>query len=176
MFYQLIPPDIANILGFAALVLYSFTLIPSITRAILPQFRMAKFTLVFNKNRRIIGILAWLFGLLHGVLITIERNLNFFDPAVILKYSQGIVLLTVFTILAATSNDFSVKHLKKNWKRLHKISYLMVFVLIWHVIDKVRPQWTYVTPIGLLMLLVLAFSLVYRYFKAKKRRQKIPLP
>jgi sulfoxide reductase heme-binding subunit YedZ len=169
-------PSLANILGFLSLIFFALSLTPSIVRALFVNLRNTKVINFLSKKRRIVGILVFIFGLLHGIVIGFERNLNFFELPVIIKYLQGVILLSVFCLLTITSNDYSVKKLKKNWKRLHRLSYAMVFVAIWHILDKVKPQWTIITPIALIILFTLAISLVLRYNKAKKRRRKIPLP
>ncbi|HEY9813316.1 MAG TPA: iron reductase, partial [Candidatus Sericytochromatia bacterium] len=50
------------------------------------------------------------------------------------------------------SNDWSVKKLKKNWKRLHQLTYCAMFLLAWHIWDKMSEHWSLITPLGILAL------------------------
>ncbi|WP_306557866.1 ferric reductase-like transmembrane domain-containing protein [Nostoc sp. 'Peltigera malacea cyanobiont' DB3992] len=75
-------------------------------------------------------------ALLHAFLLVKKRDLDFLDPNTYWIYIQGISTLIIFTLLAITSNDWSVKRLKKNWKRLHTLTYLAMFLLTWHVWTK----------------------------------------
>ncbi len=79
-----------------------------------------------------------------------KRNFDVWDIKAYYIYLQGIVLLSIFTVLAITSNDWSVKKLKKNWKRLHRLTYLAMFLLVWHVGDRMFGHWTYLTPLGII--------------------------
>ncbi|CDX58008.1 hypothetical protein MPL3365_290045 [Mesorhizobium plurifarium] len=38
----------------------------------------------------------------------------------------------IFIALAATSNDFAVRTLRRNWKRLHRVVYLAALLLFVH--------------------------------------------
>lgn len=158
------PPRIENFLAFIALVLFILTLTPSIIRVVYPGLSRLKVVRFLTKYRREVGILTWLFGLLHGTAIVIVRKLDFTHPKTYITYFQGLTLLTIFTLLAVTSNDLSVKKLKNNWKKLHRLSYLALFILPWHVYDKMYGHWTWVTPLGLGLLLITIYYFCVRWF------------
>ncbi len=143
---------LANFLGFIALAAYIVTLLPTILRIVFPQTKETGIPKWLLKRRRIIGIIAFFLALAHGFLLVKKRNIDFFDLKTFWIYSQGIVTFTIFTLLTITSNDWSVKKLKKNWKQLHKLTYLAMFLLIWHIWDKMSGHWTYLTPIGLVII------------------------
>jgi methionine sulfoxide reductase heme-binding subunit len=151
-----------NLFGFSALVLYVLTLLPGIIRTVLPQYRTKKWSIYLLRHRRNIGILAFFVVLIHGILIGYTRQLNFLDPAVILKYIQGITTFTIFTLLAITSNDYSVHHLKHNWRRLHSLTYVAIFILVWHILDKMYGHWSGFTYISLLLLFITVCLFMYR--------------
>lgn len=140
---------LANLLGFIALVSYIVTLLPTILRIVFPRTKETGIPKLLLKRRRIIGIIAFFLALAHGFLLVKKRSLDFFDLKTFWIYSQGIITFTIFTLLTITSNDWSVKKLKKNWKQLHKLTYLAMFLLIWHIWDKMSGHWTYLTPISL---------------------------
>lgn len=146
------PSPLPNILGFLALVSYIVTLLPTILRIVFPKAKKAGITQWLLKFRRLIGIIAFFLALFHGCILIKRRQVDFGDPKTFLIYSQGIATFTIFTVLAITSNDWSVKKLKKNWKQLHKLTYLAMFLLSWHIWDKMAEHWTYLTPIGIVSI------------------------
>jgi sulfoxide reductase heme-binding subunit YedZ len=59
-----------------------------------------------------LGVAAFSFGLSHGVLLILERNLSLSDLQTYIKHFHGISILFILTVLAFTSNDWSVKKVK----------------------------------------------------------------
>ena len=164
---------LANSLGFLALGSYILTLVPTNLRIVFPQTKRTSIPKWLLKHRRLIGILSFLLALGHGYLLVIKRDFDFFDPSTYWIYIQGVSTFTVFTLLAITSNDWSVKRLKKNWKRLHSQTYLAMFLLTWHVWDKMSEHWSYLTPIGLVaMVAIIALFLVRRWLERQDKQQK----
>ena len=105
-------------------------------------------------------------GLNHGVLLIIKLNLNLLEPHTYLKYFQGFSTLTIFTLLAFTSHDQAVKNLKTKWKKLHRLTYLAIFILPWHILDKMSGHWTYITPIAVLLTTAIAILFSVRQYKS----------
>lgn len=167
------PAPLANILGFLALSCYIVTLVPSIARTVFPSLKKNQTLIWLLKYRRHIGVAAFSFGLNHGVLLGIERHISLLDPHTYLEYFQGISLMIIFTVLAVTSNDWSVKSLKANWRKLHQITYLGFFLVPWHIIDKMANHWTRLTPIGLLMISVMIVLFTQRkWLEWKQQNEK----
>jgi methionine sulfoxide reductase heme-binding subunit len=71
---------------------------------------------------------------------------NVFEPNFVWNAWHGISLLIIFGLLTATSNDWSMKVMKKNWKRLHTLTYIAMFLMGVHVWDKMSVHWTVLTP------------------------------
>lgn len=167
------PTPLPNILGCLALASYIVTLLPTILRIVFPQTKGTGVPQWLLKRRRIIGIIAFCFALAHGCLFIEKRNIDFADPKTFLIYFQGITTLTIFTILAITSNDWSVKKLKKNWKQLHKLTYIAMFLLTWHIWDKMKGHWTHLTPIVTVAITgVSALFLLRLWIERKNQPQK----
>jgi sulfoxide reductase heme-binding subunit YedZ len=162
-----------NLLGFVALGFYIATLLPTTLRIVVPRSRQNDIPKILLKYRRAIGVLAFCFALWHGWLLVKKRNFDFFDLQTYWIYIQGITTFIIFTLLAITSNDWSIKRLKKNWKRLHSLTYLAMFLLTWHVWDKMAQHWSYVTPIslvGIVSINILFF--LRRWIESKKPKSK----
>ncbi len=173
-------PVMANILGLLALISYIVTLLPTILRIVFPRTKETGIPQRLLKHRRLIGILAFCFALGHGFLLVTKRNFDFFDLKTFWIYIQGVTTFTIFTILAITSNDWSVKKLKKNWKQLHKLTYFAMFLLTWHIWDKMSGHWTYLTPFGIgaisgTTVFFLARLGIERRDKQQKTKGKAPL-
>jgi methionine sulfoxide reductase heme-binding subunit len=163
---------LSNGLGFLALGGYILTLLPTNLRIVFPQTKQNRIPKWLLKNRRLIGILSFLLALGHGYLLAKKRDFDFFDPSTFLVYIQGVSTFTIFALLAITSNDWSVKRLKKNWKRLHSLTYLAMFLLTWHVWDKMADHWSYLTPLGLVTIVALNLLYLHRRQIEHRNQQK----
>ncbi len=167
------PAPLANQMGFIALALYILTLLPTILRIVFPQTKQTEVPKYLLKNRRIIGIFAFICAVIHGYFLVKKRDLDLFDLKTSWIYIQGVSTFIIFTLLAITSNDWSVKRLKKNWKRLHSLTYLAMFLLTWHVWDKMSGHWSFLTPIGIVG--IVAFNILYlvrRWIERRNQKQK----
>lgn len=169
-------PSLANVLGVMALVSYSITLLPTILRIVFPQTKETGIPKLLLKHRRIIGIISFFLALGHGLLMIQKRNFDFSDLKTFEIYIQGITTFTIFTLLAITSNNWSVKKLNKNWKQLHKLTYLAMFVLTWHILDKMSGHWTYLTPISIVIIVGIIALFAIRLRIEHQSKQKISQP
>lgn len=145
----------SSIFAFLSLIMYSLSLLPGLLHFTNPDLLKNNLFMIISKHRRNIGVLAFVFGLMHGISVALSRNIDFSQPSTYLKYSQGILLLGIFLILSLTSNNWSIHHLKQNWKKLHRLTYLVMFVLVWHIIDKMSNSWSLITPLALGICLIL---------------------
>lgn len=161
------PAPIANILGFFALLTYIATLLPSLIKLVFPATKKNKFLAQLLKYRRHLGVAAFSLGLNHGVLLIIKLHLNLFELHTYIRYFQGFSTLCIFTLLAFTSNDQAVKNLKAKWKKLHQLTYLAIFILPWHILDKMSGHWTYITPIAVSLTIGIATLFIIRQYKSK---------
>ena len=162
-----------NNLGFLALTGYLLTLSPTILRTVFPQTRQAGILKSLLKHRRIIGIIAFFLALGHGLILVKKRDMDFLDLKTYWMYSSGVATFIIFTLLAITSNDWSIKRLKKNWKRLHSLSYLAIFLLAWHIWGQMLNHWSYLTPIGLVAIVAIAILfLIRRWIEHRNQQQK----
>lgn len=154
-----------NIFGFLTLLIYIATLVPALIRVLTPRFRTNTVIQFLTRHRRWVGVTAFFTGLVHGLLITVERQLDFSQPGTWVKYFQGITLLTIFTLLTITSNDWSVRHLRQNWRRLHALTYVALIVLPWHILDKMAGQWSVFTPFAVVLSFGTILFVVFRKVK-----------
>lgn len=160
---------LANFLGFLALSSYIVTLLPTILRIVFPQTKKTHIPKLLLKYRRQMGLIAFVLALAHGFLLIRKRNFDFFDLQTYWIYIQGVTTFVIFTLLAITSNNWSMRKLKRNWKKLHSLTYLAMFLLTWHVWDKMSAHWSFLTPIGMLELIVIISLFMWR-----KRLENMP--
>jgi sulfoxide reductase heme-binding subunit YedZ len=163
---------LANVLGFIALVSYIATLLPTTLRIVFPQTKETGIPQWLLKRRRIIGIIAFFLVLGHGFLMVQKRNFDFFDIKTFWIYVQGVSTFIIFMLLSITSNNWSVKKLKKNWKQLHKLTYVAMFILIWHIWDKMSGHWTYLTPISLIATTLITVLFIIRLWIERQDKQQ----
>ncbi len=162
---------LANYLGLLALICYIVTLLPTILRIVFPITKKTEIPKLLLKHRRQVGVMAFILALFHGVLLVSKRNFDFLDIQTYWIYVQGVVTFIIFTLLTITSNDWSMKKMKKNWKKLHELTYLAMFLLVWHVIDKMWGHWSYLTPLG--MVGITGITVLFIMRKIRERSNKL---
>ncbi len=89
-------------------------------------FRSSKWAGWLRRRRRDLGVATFFYCATHTVIYL--ENLESFQAAVNENLQPplltGWIALIVFFLLAATSNDYSVRALRGSWKSLHKLVYL----------------------------------------------------
>ncbi|MEM8779780.1 MAG: ferric reductase-like transmembrane domain-containing protein [Cyanobacteria bacterium P01_G01_bin.49] len=162
-------PSAANLFGFLAIVAYILTLLPTTLRVISPPIKKTGIPKLLLQNRRLMGILAFALTVAHGHLMLRKRHFDFLDHQTYVVYCQGIITFIIFASLTITSNDWSVRKLKKHWKMLHSLTYIAMFLLLWHVFDKMDGHWTYLTPISAVgMVGIVILFLLRKIIEIKK--------
>ena len=166
---------LANYLGFLALICYIITLLPSTLRVVFPRTKKTEIPKLLLKYRRQIGVISFFFALGHGVLLVSKRNFDFYDIQTYSIYLTGVATFIIFTLLTITSNDWSIKKMKKNWKKLHELTYVAMFILILHIIKTMSGHWSYLTPFGMIgitgiTVLFIARKLIERQKKLAKSK------
>ena len=116
-------------------------------------------------RRRYFGVAAFFYAMMHTV-IYIDRKQGL---ELILKEAgeypmwTGWLALLIFITLALTSNDASVRRLKRSWKKLHRWIYPAAILVFIH--------WVFIAfsavP-GLIHLSILVFLEAYRVWKSRK--------
>jgi len=89
------------------------------------------------KLRRPLGLYAFLYAFAHFLIfagLDYRFDLNFLPDAILEKpfILLGSAALFILTLLAITSFRWWMKRLGKNWKRLHKLIYLAVLLVLIH--------------------------------------------
>ena len=98
---------------------------------LLPQARWLRW---LRRRRRYLGVASFAYGLLHAA-VYLERQQSLsaiFEDAVAAAMWTGWLALLVMLILAATSNDRSVRRLGRRWPLLHRAVYLAAVLSFAH--------------------------------------------
>lgn len=110
--------------------------------------------------RRPLGLYAFLYVCLHlAIFAGIDYALNLRlildgivnNPYVVVGFTAFLLLIP----LAATSTKASMRRLGKNWKRLHKLTYLIGILAIWHFLWLVKDNGEALIYAGILAFLFL---------------------
>lgn len=96
-----------------------------------------------NRHRRMIGVAACLYGLLHfSFHVLYEGDLD----SLLWSFSKpfiwfGAAGLFILVVLALTSNQWSMRKLGKKWKLLHRLAYVAAALLIYHQAIAGKGHW-----------------------------------
>ncbi|MEM1167980.1 MAG: ferric reductase-like transmembrane domain-containing protein [Cyanobacteria bacterium P01_H01_bin.35] len=164
-------PNFPSYLGFLAVCAYIITLLPTILRIVFPVTKNTGIPKILLKYRRQIGVISFVFGAAHGILLFMKRNFDVFDIESYVIYLQGIIILAIFAVLAITSNNWSLKKLKKDWIKLHYLTYTLMFLLTWHISEKMFGHWSYLTPLGIIGTTGISILfLIRKWIEYKKKK------
>ena len=131
-----------------------------VTLAVTPLRRLfpnKRWTALLQKRRRDLGVATFLYALLHAIAYLVYKK----SVPVILEEGIGFGMLTgwlamlIFLPLAATSNDFAVRRLKRGWKTLHRIIYAGAVLTFAHWVGTAFDPTAGYVHLGLLALLMI---------------------
>lgn len=118
--------------GEAALILLGIVLLPGI----LGRFSIEiKVTRIITTYRRQLGILTFLLALTHYIFVRLLGYVTGVFPFKLpfpLFEIMGMSALFIMSLLFLTSNNTSIKKLGKWWKRLHRLIYIIVWLVVLH--------------------------------------------
>ncbi|MBI4037426.1 ferric reductase-like transmembrane domain-containing protein [Candidatus Curtissbacteria bacterium] len=150
--------------GQGAITLLGIVVIPGILGRFGIEIPITRTITLF---RRRLGILVFLLGLTHYLLVRLLSiilgyiKFQIFPP---LFELLGMSTLSLLFLLFLTSNNKSVRSLGKWWKRLHRLIYLVLWLLVFHTGLQRISKWTLF--IGLFALLEI---ISFIYLKMKTR-------
>lgn len=129
------------------------------------MFPKSRFWMWMMRNRRYLGVAAFCYAFAHTILYVLDMGsmANVLGEALILGIWTGWVAMFIFLPLAITSNDWSVRRMGRNWKRLQQTVYIAAVATLLHWIfieNHVGPALVHFVP--------LAGLEVYRIWKTSK--------
>lgn len=144
-----------------------FMIITMVATPLQMIFRKQKWTLWLVRNRRYFGVAAFILALLHTVFYLADKS----DITRILSefWETGIwtgwLAFLIFIPLALTSNDLSMRMLRKSWKTLQRFVYPAAVLTLIH--------WLFIAhgPAGALVHFVpLGFLEAYRIWHRFRKK------
>jgi sulfoxide reductase heme-binding subunit YedZ len=131
--------------------------------------------------RKPLGNYAFMYGTLHFLIFIVDNGLISNSLSLLAVYEAtfekrfafvGFAALIIMLPLALTSNQWAMRTLRKNWKRLHRLVYLagllVVIHFVWLVKSDIREPLLYGAL--LVLLLVLRIPSVKKYVINTRRQ------
>jgi len=118
--------------GFVACLLLVTVLTFTPLRVLFPKWGVA---LALNRHRRLVGVAAFAYGLLHfATHILYEGGFRILAKDVTKPFLlTGLIAFAILLLLAATSLHAAVRWLGgKRWKNLHRLAYVAAALIAYH--------------------------------------------
>lgn len=145
-----------------------------VTLAVTPirlLFRRNPFAQYLMRRRRDLGVASFAYAAGHTVVYLWRKA----DPAIVWDEAQefwllaGWVAFALFVPLAITSNDVSMRALKRSWKRLHRLVYpAAVLVFVHWALSAFDPTTAYINIAILAVIEIVRLALQWRQRRAVK--------
>jgi sulfoxide reductase heme-binding subunit YedZ len=144
-------------------------LVLSPLRVLFPRSRVVG---AVNRHRRVVGVSACVYGLLHfGLHVLYEGGLYGLARSLSKPFIWfGLAGLSILVALALTSNNWSIRALGgKNWKLLHRLAYAAAALLIYHQSIAGKGHW-HIARWLLFPLLTLQFARLAKILLTRSAR------
>jgi sulfoxide reductase heme-binding subunit YedZ len=126
-------------------------------RRVLPEARWPRRIMT---HRRALGVASFAYAAFH-LLTYLQRKWGYgyiLKEGVEADLLTGWIALVIFTMLAITSNDKSVRMLRKNWQRLHRTVYVAAGLVFAHwILTALERQTAYICLAALCLVEALRF-------------------
>ncbi len=142
-----------------------------LTLAVTPvrlMFGNARWPAWLLQRRRYLGVASFMYALLHTV-VYVQKKASLtliWQEGMSFNMWSGWLAFCIFLALAITSNDFSVRRLKRTWKKLHRWVYPAALLVFAH--------WVFIAfdfvP-GLVHFLIVLSLETYRLWKRRQLKR-----
>jgi len=113
-------------------------------------------------NARSIGLASFYFSLLHFLIYIIDNNIDLTiltDDFIYRNYIlSGYIALLLFIPMYLTSFNF-IKEKIPNWKKIHKIIYIIYLTSLLHIYFIIKADYLYLFTFIMIFLLIVTFKL-----------------
>ena len=147
--------------GKISLVVFCLVMVPGIARRFGIRHKLIFPLMVY---RRYLGIAMFLLAMFHA---TVVRFASFVEEGLPFKNLLwfeilGLAALFFLSFMFVTSNDFSVKYLGFWWHRLHKLIYIIMWLILFHVGLQRMSVWSILLGVT---VLIQSVSFLYAFRK-----------
>jgi sulfoxide reductase heme-binding subunit YedZ len=144
-----------------------------VTLTVTPLNQLVGWNAIFL--RRMIGLFVFFYATVHLVsylVFLLELNFGGFVADVIKRpyITVGLLAFGGLIPLAVTSNRWSQRILRQNWKRLHCLIYIISICVVIHIVWQVRSDFTEALVYGSLFFLLLGYRAFYFFSKSIKKK------
>jgi DMSO/TMAO reductase YedYZ heme-binding membrane subunit len=160
-----------KILGYASAWVFLLTIIPGIVKRLqLKNPIIANTSGYLNYTRQQLGILMFILAFSHYILSAVLSIIKpIYDaggkPELTVGFAFGLLALLLSLPLALTSNSWIKIRMKTWWKKLHSLTYLILWLIFGHVAFNGVPQ----NKISLFAVVFAVFGVLQIYSLIKVR-------
>lgn len=125
-----------------------------------------KFLRKYTYLRRHLGVVTFLYLLMHITFYVLKEGdvgvavSQVFEKTYLIF---GILAFLIVTALTITSNNYSVRKLGRNWKKLHKLVYVALGLVIVHFVLIEKDDWMEILPLVVPLSLLYAVRILNRF-------------
>lgn len=168
--FSLILPDqylswnsYGRLAGKCAVVSFILSIFPGILKRFSVSGALQKLQVILITYRRQFGIAMYLFALYHFLWLRLMPSLKYHGnllPQTVYEII-GFTAFLLTTPLFLTSNDFAQNHLGRYWRLLHRLVYIIVWVIFLHLSLLGRVGWSLVLIYAVALLEVFSWLVVW---------------
>ena len=159
--------SVALLSGKTALIFFAITLSPGIFKRFSIRHKILALIMIF---RRQFGITMFLFAAFHAFIIGILPKISTGHP---FKYATfelfGLSALILLFFLFVTSNNFSQHLLGKWWYMLHRLVYVIMWLILFHTALQRISFWTILASV---LVISEMSGIIYSKFRQKTSQLK----
>jgi len=175
-FFMKLPLGTYGVLaGKIAIHLFWLVSIPGIFKRFRVTGILQKIQIILMRSRRRLGILTFLLMTTHALWVRlffdIQESFSNFLPSLSTFERFGLIGLILLIPLFVTSNNYSVRLLKKNWKRIHSLIYVSMWLIAFHV--ALQGSRLFAIPTFTVAILQ---AVSWIYFLTTKPKTQLPTP
>ncbi len=160
--------EIGSKFGEISIVLLLASMTPGILKRLGILRQIESILVIF---RRQIGITAFFTAMLHSGFISLISKISTgksIIPTLFVYNQTGLAAISIFFLLWAISNDFSMRTLGAVWKLLQRLTYVAALAIMFHVFDA-RSSWWMVVGVYLVLEAISWMVFLFRQYQTNKK-------
>jgi methionine sulfoxide reductase heme-binding subunit len=135
--------------------------------------RRNKFISALNRHRRTVGLACFFYAMLHLAIYLTNGLKTLWDEITRLYIAAGFSAFAILLVMALTSNNWIQRKIGgRKWKKLHRIVYIAIPILIYHrsfagkvSAETIRESFIWFSP-----LIILQILRIWKQIKEQKAR------
>lgn len=160
--------EIGSKFGEISIILLLISMTPGILKRMGIFRQIESLLLIF---RRQIGVTAFFTAMLHSGFSSLIRQIatgKSILPSLFVYNQTGFAALSIFFLLWAISNNFSMRILGNVWKLLQRLTYVAALAIMFHVFDA-QSSWWMVVGVYLVLEAISWVVFLFRQYQTNKK-------